>query len=268
MSSLASKITGFFKKKEKVGLYYWSPNDERGRENFGDLMSKKIVNKIVDTQIDEEKSVIDYDGDQIKNRILAIGSIIQNANSGDTIWGSGMNGKSIGKNIDVEDLDIRMVRGPLTRDYLSSQNIKCPQKYGEPGLLLPNLFETNAKLNKKRDFSLVLNINDIKLYDDKDYIIYPNRDFNDIIKKIRQSKMIISTSLHGIVVAEAFGIPARHLLSYSEPIFKYRDYYLGTGRPNVRYAHTLEEALELGGARPPEINSQSMIEQFPFDLFQ
>lgn len=34
-------------KKSRLGLYYWSPNDHRGKENFGDYMSKVIVGNVL-----------------------------------------------------------------------------------------------------------------------------------------------------------------------------------------------------------------------------
>ena len=39
---------------------------------------------------------------------------------------------------------------------------------------------------------------------------------------------MLSSSLHGIVLAEAFRIPARMLrLTENEPLYKYQDYYEG-----------------------------------------
>jgi pyruvyltransferase len=39
---------------------------------------------------------------------------------------------------------------------------------------------------------------------------------------------VLSSSLHGIVLAEAFRIPARMLrLTENEPLYKYQDYYEG-----------------------------------------
>ena len=41
---------------------------------------------------------------------------------------------------------------------------------------------------------------------------------------------MVSSSLHGIVIAEAYGVPAVLVASSTEPVFKYEDYYAGTGR--------------------------------------
>ena len=69
-----------------------------------------------------------------------------------------------------------------------------------------------------------------------------------VVKKILEAKFVVSGSLHGIVVAEAFGIPARLLrVTEVEHLFKYEDYYAATGRKEFKIAYSLDEALLMGG---------------------
>lgn len=49
----------------------------------------------------------------------------------DTIWGTGINGKVSEDLHKFEKLDVRAVRGPLTRNYLISKGINCPEVYGD-----------------------------------------------------------------------------------------------------------------------------------------
>jgi pyruvyltransferase len=254
--------------KQKVGLYYWSPKDHRGEENFGDYLSRVIVENVVEHHYPELSQSIKYNTEGVEHRLLAIGSILHHATNQDTIWGSGVNGKSLGQKISATDLDVRMVRGPLTRAFLTKHGLSCPANYGEPGLLVSEFFQNTGTDKKKYPFSLVLNLNDTLLYDDEEYIIYPYEDLERVIRRIRASEMVVSTSLHGLVIAEAFDIPARHLLSFAEPTFKYVDYYRGTGRSEVKFAHTLEEALDLGGVDLPEYDPKEMINCFPSGLLQ
>ena len=68
------------------------------------------------------------------------------------------------------------------------------------------------------------------------------------IRAILDSELVISTSLHGLVLADAYGIPARMLrITENEPLFKYQDYYEGTGRSTFAFATSVEEALAMGG---------------------
>ena len=88
-----------------------------------------------------------------------------------------------------------------------------------------------------------------------------------MLEKILSCKLVLSSSLHGIVFAEAFGVPARWVelpgSKKSEKGFKYHDYYSGTrgravlgdesgGTFNASFgpAKSIHEGLRLGGAPP------------------
>ncbi len=63
-------------------------------------------------------------------------------------------------------------------------------------------------------------------------VVYPTEPWDEVIRKILDSEFVISSSLHGLIIADAFGVPSRLLkITDTEPLFKYRDYYEGTGRP-------------------------------------
>lgn len=49
-------------------------------------------------------------------------------------------------------------------------------------------------------------------------------------------------------------------LTDNEPLFKYEDYYLGSGREHFEYATSVEEALEMGGSiLEPACSLESML---------
>ncbi len=86
--------------------------------------------------------------------------------------------------------------------------------------------------------------------------------------KILNSKFVISSSLHGIIIAEAYGIPARLLrITENEPLLKYQDYYIGTNRPNFKFALSVEEALKMGGEPPFECDLEKLYEAFPREFW-
>ena len=75
--------------------------------------------------------------------------------------------------------------------------------------------------------------------------------------------------MHGLVIAEAFGIPARYIRhSDFEHLFKYEDYVLGTGRSELAYATSFDEALEMGGMPPARFDSDRIMAAFPYDLWR
>jgi pyruvyltransferase len=101
------------------------------------------------------------------------------------------------------------------------------------------------------------------------HVASPLGSWNRRIEAILEAELVLASSLHGIVVAEAYGIPARYVrLSSGEAEFKYRDYYEGTGRFDVAFASSLEEGREMGGAAPLDFEHQALMDAFPIDLWR
>lgn len=248
-------------------LYYWHENKEI---NFGDFLSVKIVERMIGGPIQtyETKPVVRG------KKFLALGSILYFAREDDVIWGSGINGKRPYKHeYQFTRLDVRSVRGPLTKAFLKEKfNIDAPEIYGDPALLFPYLFpEFKKSENPSNNYVVVPNYNDEKFFprSTKDpHIVYPTDPWDEVVKKILDSQFVIASSLHGIIIAEAYGIPARLLrISENEPMFKYQDYYFGTNRPNFSIAYSIEEALMMGGEISYECDLKKLYEAFPFDYW-
>ncbi len=74
--------------------------------------------------------------------MLALGSILYFGREGDVVWGTGTNGKNTNRgDYRFSHLDVRAVRGPLTRQFLLTMfGIESPEIYGDPALLVPYLF--------------------------------------------------------------------------------------------------------------------------------
>ncbi|HEV8050973.1 MAG TPA: polysaccharide pyruvyl transferase family protein [Parachlamydiaceae bacterium] len=247
-------------------LYYWQ---QKQFINFGDYISLKLVERITDSQIE----IFYRYPKNTKQKLLAIGSILSFAVQNDVIWGTGVNGKWLGlENYPFTNLDARSVRGPLTRKFLMDNfGIGCPEIYGDPALLFPYFFpEFQRSENPSRDYIVIPHYTEKNLFpkDQEDRIVYPTDPWDEVIGKIIDSQLVISSSLHGIVIAEAYGIPAICLRATgNEPLFKYEDYYQGTGRPDFKYATTVEEALKMGGERPFECDLNLLYESFPREFW-
>ena len=237
-------------------LYRWEP---KGWDNFGDALSQPIVERILGRKVKRATS-------KKQKKFLAVGSIIHMANSGDIVWGSGMlNNQLPGR---IKDLDVRAVRGPLTRKALLKRGISCPAVYGDPALLFPFLFP-EFKKNTTQDFVIIPHLSDIAFYQLHPNCVSPKQPWESVVMRIIESEFVISSSLHGIIIAEAYGIPARMLLkNNTDQLFKYKDYYYGTGRIDFKYAKTIDEALKMGGEPPPKIDFQALLDSFPFDLWK
>jgi pyruvyltransferase len=246
-----------------IPLFYWK---SASRVNFGDYLSLKLVERIVGQPIETNPS-------DNRKKLLAVGSIFARASEGDIVWGSGVSGKRMKlSDYDFKTLDIRAVRGPLTRQFIMENfKINCPEVYGDPVLLFPYFFpEFKKKKNPKYDYVIVPHYTEEKLFPKSKYknVVYPTDPWDVVIKKILNSKFVISSSLHGLIVAEAYHIPARLLrVTENEPIFKYIDYYLGSGRSDFCFATSIEEALKLGGEPPFKCDLKKLYKAFPFDCW-
>ncbi len=113
---------------------------------MGDVLSPILVASILREQ---GRSISEMQGDG--SRLLAIGSILHFARTGDTLWGCGA---ALGKVADeqhvFDSLDVRATRGPLTRDYLLSRGIDAPEVYGDPALLLPRFLPRSGFKKRRR----------------------------------------------------------------------------------------------------------------------
>lgn len=246
----------------RVEHFYWQSS--RG-VNFGDYLSSVVVQRMLARReflIDEEVPR--------RRRLLAVGSVLHFANDHDTIWGSGVNGKVADDQHRFRSLDVRAVRGPLTRRYLTGRGIAVPEIYGDPALLLPTLMPTRFRRDAAtaQGIGVVPNLHDLPLVAGEPGLISPLQGWSVVIDRILRSEFIISSSLHGIIIADAFRIPARLVrLSETEPMFKYEDYALGAGREGIVAARSIPEAMEMGPMDLIDHDPTALMAAFPYDLW-
>jgi pyruvyltransferase len=255
------------------GLYWFKKN--RGikwikGQNFGDYLSCIIVSSIAQKLGLRQLSVPDG------QKFLAVGSVLHLAADGDIVWGSGVNGKVSNERHSFSKLDVRMVRGPKTREYLVQKGIPVPEVYGDPVLLLPELFP-ELKVETKPGKVIVLpNLNELDIIKRRipEYmqLVSPYMHWKKVLQEILKSELVLTSSLHGIIASEAFGVPVRFVMPVGgETLFKYQDYYNGTGRYLDTQPATFcdEITSELGiKMEKPIYNSEEILNTFPQDLFK
>jgi len=257
-----------------VELVHWNPSRPRfpgkfGRllkvptNNFGDLLGPMIVRRIL------ERQGIEVQQGERSVRLLSVGSVLRLAREGDVVWGSGANGKSLDAQHDYSRLDIRAVRGPLTKAFLEAKGITVPSVFGDPGLLVSHLWtrEEIGATARPEGTTVVPNLHDYEAMGDRSKVVNPRGNVWDIVRRIACSKLVVGSSLHGIVIAEAFGVPARLVASRTEPAFKYEDYYRGTGRSEFEMAADVHSAEKMGGEPALDWNPSALLNAFPSDLW-
>lgn len=249
--------------RKPLALFYWDARPLLGFSNFGDALSAALVERMIGKEIPIAEA-------SSRGKLLGMGSILNYAEEGDIVWGTGVNGKSTSYRF--ENLDVRAVRGPLTRDFLLKRGIACPEVYGDPTLLLPIFFpEFQKNLSPENEYIVIPHYSDEKLFAHLPNMVSVKEPWETVVRKILNSRFIVSSALSGVIVAEAFGIPARLLQvenkANTEDLFKYKDYYFGTGRTEFQYASSIEEALEMGGEPLPICDLKKLIQAFPFERF-
>lgn len=248
--------------------YFWNPKDNT--PNIGDYLAFETVCFFLNLR---DGHALDID----KGKILSIGSVLHFAKDNDVIWGTGRNGKISDKRHKFKHLDVRAVRGPLTKKFLQERGIEAPNTFGDPGILAPFIYPSDIlnPMNEKKteDFLIVPQLNDDQsIYNNfETKLVSPRQLPGNFLSKLTKANRVIASSLHGLILAEAYGIPATFFNSGSgETLFKYEDYYKGTGRETFAIGHSIEECLEIAPTPPiPDLvdRQQKLIEAFPFDRY-
>lgn len=249
----------------------------RGRQwlygqNFGDYLSLVIVGEFL-----KRSGIFPIPVESGNNRLLALGSVMHFGETGDVVWGTGVNGKVPMEKYKFDNLDVRMVRGPLTREFLMQRGTSVPDDvYGDPALLLPKLFPKFKWKPISGRVSVLPNFNEFeqvsKLVPDNFHLISPIGYWKGIVKDILHSELVLTSSLHGLIISEVFGIPVRFVAPFGgETLFKYEDYLLGTGRSLEKRPKSFLEGIHTSmgvGFAAPKVDMELMIERFPLDFFQ
>lgn len=258
-----------------VEVVHWNPRSRvirghefgRRRNNFGDLLGPVIVDAICRSRGLEPRSRDD-------RRLLCVGSVLHFAHDGDTVWGSGVNGKIGAGEYSFDRLDLRAVRGPRTRDWLLARGLAAPEVYGDPALLLPILFPQLRATEKHRELAIVPNLHDAWKFRSHADFVNPQWNWRRVVREITGAEIVVGSSLHGYVIGQAFGIPAALMTSDSEHPFKYLDYVEGTGgsvvQPEASLAAAINSARAVARRREDPLaawNAQSLLKAFPEDLW-
>jgi pyruvyltransferase len=239
-------------------MFWWKSSQGA---NFGDDLSHVIVEKMINQPV-KHRSL-----NSNRKILLAAGSILHYARDGDVIWGSGFREDPSAENR-FTYLDVKAVRGPRTRDFLLQKGVNCPEVYGDPAVLMSFLFPEFKREEPTYDYIIIPNIGEMECFQSYKNVVLPTLPWEVIVQKMMQSKLVISSSLHGIIVAESFGVPARLLkMTWIESLLKYQDYYESTGRPDFKYATSVQEALSMGGEKAGYIDIEPLLESFPWDYF-
>jgi len=221
----------------KVKIYRWrSPTSVNG--NFGDEITITILNILFGIQAETvplEKAVL-----------IGAGSILDaywlqqraNGNNGRStpncgdlhVWGSGFI-HDCSELVWPQHVHVHSLRGRLSAQRLNGREVVL----GDPGILASLLVPTD--LRKSASVGFIPHFKDFAWVSDvlrpllphTWKVINPENHVDSVLKDIQRTEIVVSSSLHGLIAADSFGIPCvwaktRLPLYGINPDYKFYDY--------------------------------------------
>lgn len=236
-----------------------------GGKNWGDILTPFLIQRL--------------SGKRARRALrpgahFVVGSILHRLRMESSVWGTGaISPRHIPKPL-PSGVTFHAVRGPKTRAILQAAGAEVPDIYGDPALLAPYLFQAEPCL--KWDVGVIPHYNDTPVLQvpqsDSIQVINIEAGLNQVVQEVLSCACILSSSLHGLVLADAYGIPAAWL-QVDEGArlvgrkFKFVDYLLSTGREPITTTVRGDQVLDPDKAQwlpKPDIDIQRLLDACPF----
>ncbi|WP_276390447.1 polysaccharide pyruvyl transferase family protein [Eudoraea chungangensis] len=241
---------------QRINLYWFKTSTGNG--NFGDELNHFIVSRLTDCEINRiliPSSGIDFiykclsgfynrnislreipiliEQFFMKDIIIGIGSVIAlNRNSSAKVWGSGI----IRRDDLITEAEFLAVRGVYTQNRLKELGRNSPEVIGDPALLLPLLYKVKTRAKFKLGIiPHYIHYDRIKNGINSSSVLIVNLldPIEKVLNQILSCEFTISTSLHGIIVSQAYKIPSLWYRILEKPLtgdsIKFYDYFSSVG---------------------------------------
>lgn len=201
-----------------VTAFWWD-----GNPNFGDELTPWLLPRFGILPVLRQAHTAKF---------LGVGSILEMAplESEAIVWGSGL---MHGQPRTMPNATFLAVRGPLTRDLLG---LPSSTPLGDPGLLLSNYIPRPMSSGKVAlvvhgSHDLSKNAAHALLERNQGEAIHVRTDqpIGRVVSQIASAAIVVSSSLHGLIVADSYGIPAVWATpedaDHHVPDLKFSDYH-------------------------------------------
>lgn len=210
-----------------VRAYWWRP-PSGGYTNVGDEIGPMVLQAL---GFRVERADLDH------AEILPGGSIVEGAAFRPAVvWGAGC---ALDREL-LGPVNAIAVRGPLTARRTGALP-GIPQ--GDPGLLASRFWPGGRR--KRYDVGMVRHFVDDRAYPDADIVIDCTEEPFEVLAKISSCRTVLSSSLHGLILARSYGIPASRVwhpdVAFDET--KWMDAGATFGRPLEEVQDGLLDAL-------------------------
>ena len=231
---------------DHVLTYWWDQ-----KPNFGDTIGPWLVGSMTGRPVVNSKWT-----EPQQPSLFTVGSVVGHLNvPGHKLWGSGiinpLGAEKAGRIGPNKPAAIHAVRGRLTRHELTTKlGWDVPEVYGDPALLLPRFMEP-APSKQAGKIAIVPH------YSHKPHfagvkgpqlnVVNVGNGLERVVAQIAHASHCISTSLHGIIIAHAYGVPwtwlriGDHALHGDD--FKFEDFFSVLARDAVAEAIVAAEQI-------------------------
>jgi pyruvyltransferase len=247
----------------RIPVRWW-----RHADNFGDLLSPWLISKMTGREVVVAR--------RRQPHYVAIGSILGLANESSTVWGAGSFGTEDPSRF-AREATYTAVRGPLSRKRLTKLGITCPTVYGDPALLVPAYFA--PKVAKTHTYGIVARWSEARwreagISPDVKLIDLGTTDVEGVIEAMLSCRYIVTGSLHGLVMADAYGIPSAWVMTGTAEggEFKFFDYFTTVNK--FRNAQPFDFSLPVTAtrlrgsldfdSRPIRFDHRALLDACPF----
>lgn len=311
-----NRLASWFTEAEEsalVPLAWVSTSPQHPFANLGDALSPIIVSALSGLPI------VHRNFESWKPRLACVGTIGHGFKNGVVhFWGTGIDPRknpidpSLGpyRKPPKTAFHVHALRGPFTARTFRNQDIEVPEVYGDPVWFLPALIKPAAE--KRYELGVVVHLSELTELSDtavvKETLVryklppslsdtvhiittltQPNFPaLEQKVQEITACKRIVSTSLHGLVIAETYGIPCMLFRSLGDGAalakldedkervdLRVRDFYSGAGVKQLfvygqRRSHSTnwEEVMAAIDThwKPLEWLPEPFLEAFPLPL--
>lgn len=219
-----------------------------------------------------------------RTNYLCIGSTLNYLSTRrSVVWGAGVIDDAL--ELRERPLRIHAVRGPHTRNYLLARGIDCPDVYGDPALLIPYFYRPAVPAGRQKgrigivphysDWSSPILAKIKATQSDVDVIDIVNYgNWTDFVDSIYACDTVFSSSLHGLITAEAFGI-ANHWIHLSDQVigngFKFEDFFSSIGKPTpssikLNNASRMKDLAAAYSWKQGKLNLKRLLDACPFEI--
>jgi hypothetical protein len=209
--------------------------------NVGDLINPSLIQAISGCPVVRASTE--------KTHLLAIGSLLGWATPMSHIWGTGM----LSADTDLSGAatsHIHAVRGALSFQGLRQAGSKMADvPVGDPGVLVPRILGIHRSPQARYRAGIVCHHTDRyhpvlrrMMQDDGIVDLNVHAPPHAFLRQMSLCETVLSTSLHGLIFAEALGIPNLWIRGYGEAVvgdFKFQDWFSTMRHPQAA-AHCIQ----------------------------